>query len=83
MIRYMLEIIIGYLLGIKDGFNSFADYLFMAIGILLLPAVLVMLFGIIFISTVMILGYFILLALISPKTAEEIIREIIKSHGDR
>lgn len=75
--RYLLEIIIDYFvcsaIALKRFFTTTARMIF----IICLPGLVVFTIGILFYVSFLIFGYFVFLAMISPETAEKVVRDEI------
>lgn len=74
---YLLEVIIDYIICFTIAVKRFFKTISRMVLIICLPGLVVFTIGIIFYASFMIIGYFVFLAMVSPKTAEKIVREEI------
>jgi hypothetical protein len=72
---YLLEGIIDYFVCSAIALKRLLTTISRMIFIICLPSLIVFTIGILFYATFMILGYFIFLAMISPETAEKVIKD--------
>lgn len=76
-LKYLAELVNDYTICSIVAIKSFFVTLSRMAFIVSLPGLVVFVLGILFYSTFIILGYFIVLAIISPDTAEKIVKEEI------
>ena len=76
------EALTDYLIDLKDKDPYSLDFIYTIIALFTLPFIVIMLIGALFYIGFIAIGYFILLSLISPSTAEKMIKGAIKSYRD-